>query len=174
MRMMMIIPIQERLYLFVHDQDHPAAAPRDRSNVPAVYSYIGMSAVIPCKPAHPEFQVRLRKDSLELYDGAFDHIPHLGFVVPNITDTNLAGKFECLFTSNHYFEQSRYVEMIIEPNLRRTTDGRTTVHYGRGRDDDRSGSGSGDGHHNCGMSQGNEMIWWQILISLNLIWGLSL
>ena len=75
MRMMMIIPIQERLYLFVHDQDHPAAAPRDRSDVLAVYSYIGMSAVIPCKPAHPEFQVRLRKDSLELYDGAFDHIP---------------------------------------------------------------------------------------------------
>ena len=82
-------------------------------------------------------QVRLRKDSLDLYD-SFPYIPHLGFLVPNVTDMKMAGKFECLFTSNHYFEQSRSVRLVVEPALQMRTNenGVTTVRYAGGGIDD--------------------------------------
>ena len=74
--------------------------------------------------------MRLRKDSLDLYD-SFSHVPHLGFVIPNVTEKKLAGKFECLFSSNHYFEQSRAINLFVEPPLKvQRIDGVTTVGYG--------------------------------------------
>ena len=93
-------------------------------------------------------QVRLRKDSLDLYD-SYENVPHLGFVIPEIQSLDLAGKFECLFTSNHYFEQRRFVQMIVEPELKQQTrsGGPGTVRtgvagvYDGNLSDGRSGSG---------------------------------
>lgn len=107
------IKLTERVFLFVKDQDHPVSSPRMRGKTHLVKATLGSDTVIPCLPAHPQFNVSLYKKNTFL-GGKYEFHPLKGFIIPNVTELSLAGDYQCRFTSYHYFEQIRSFRLQVE------------------------------------------------------------
>ncbi|XP_059078856.1 uncharacterized protein LOC131877251 [Tigriopus californicus] len=106
------IKLTERLFLFVKDQDHPVSSPRKQGATHLLNATLGSDTVIPCLPAHPQFDVSLYKENTLLGD-KYDFHPLKGFIIPNVTSLSLAGDYQCRFTSYHRFEQIRSFRLKV-------------------------------------------------------------
>ena len=108
--------LAERVFLFVRDLEHPAAAPAEpaqseNGSEPATVALElspQRSSYIPCRPAHPEFYVQLLREGVDV-SRRFEYRPDVGFGVASgggLVPADVSGDYECLFSSLHVFEAS--------------------------------------------------------------------
>ena len=135
---------QQFFFLFVYDSDNPAAFP-PTPDVLSVSGFIGESAILPCIPAHPSFDVSLRRKSIPMPEEEYTFEPHKGFELPNVTGEEMGGDYDCLFSSLHAFEQKRTVHLFVEKPFPKKVDLDEEDILGvdgEGLDPDGNGSGS--------------------------------